>query len=175
MKTLAQLVAAATISFALAGGANAHSDCGTQETKEQSTTGAAAVEVGDLSLTNARSRAMLAGQKVGGGYVTIENAGKADDRLISVSSTRADRMEVHEMAMQDGVMKMRKLNDGLPLPAGQNIELKPGGNHLMFFGIEKPFTEGETIPVEFTFEKAGKITVDLITTPAASAQEKKQH
>lgn len=122
---------------------------------------------GDLELDGAYARAMLPGQPVGGGFVTIKNNGSEDDRLVSVSSPAAGTVELHEMAMQGEVMKMRKLDSGIPVPAGETVELKAGGLHMMFMQVKTPFAEGDTVPVALTFEKAGEIQLTLPVTSAA--------
>lgn len=124
------------------------------------------VVLGDLTLSGHWTRAMLPGQKAGGGFVTIVNNGGDDDRLVAVSTPGVGRSEIHEMAVVDDVMKMRALADGLPLPAGETVELKPGGYHLMFMGVEKPFKEGDMVPVVLTFEKAGDVELVLPVMPA---------
>ncbi|HEX2147297.1 MAG TPA: copper chaperone PCu(A)C [Pseudorhizobium sp.] len=122
---------------------------------------AAPSRLGNLELDGAYVRAMLPGQPVGGGFVTIKNTGSEDDRLISVSSPAAGAVELHEMAMQGEVMRMRKLDDGIPVPAGETVELKSGGLHMMFMQVKKPFKEGDTVPVTLMFEKAGSIDMTL--------------
>lgn len=117
------------------------------------------VKVGNLELSGAAAKAMLPGQPVGGGFVTIKNAGSSDDRLVAVESPLAGRSEIHEMAMVDNVMKMRKLGDGIAVPAGKTVELSPGGLHFMFFNVKKPFAEGDMVPATLTFEKAGKVDI----------------
>ncbi|MFN7102557.1 MAG: copper chaperone PCu(A)C [Pseudorhizobium sp.] len=129
----------------------------------------AANKVGDLELDGAYTRAMLPGQPVGGGFVTIKNTGSEDDRLVSASSPAAGAVELHEMAMEGDVMRMRKLDDGIPLPAGETVELKSGGLHLMFMQVTTPFSEGDTVPVTLTFEKAGEIDLVLPVTAAGSS------
>ncbi|MGE6740097.1 copper chaperone PCu(A)C [Allorhizobium pseudoryzae] len=124
------------------------------------------VKLGSLSLSAAYLKAMLPGQPVGGGYVTIANAGAEADRLVSVSSPRAGTVELHEMSMTGDVMVMRPLANGIEIPAGATVELKPGGFHLMFMKVATPFAKGDTVPVTFVFEKAGKIEVEL---PVAAA------
>jgi len=123
--------------------------------------------LGALELDGAYVRAMLPGQPVGGGFVMIKNGGGDDDRLVSASSPAAGAVELHEMAMQGEVMKMRKLNDGIPVPAGETVELKSGGLHLMFMQVKTPFQEGDTVPVTLTFEKAGSIELTLPVKSAA--------
>lgn len=125
------------------------------------------VKAGMLEVSGGATKAMLPGQPVGGGYVTIKNAGTSDDKLIGVESSASGRAEIHEMAMVNDVMKMRKLDDGIVIPAGQTIELKPGGLHMMFFDVKKPFAEGDKVPVTLIFEKAGKVEIVLSAASAA--------
>ncbi len=100
------------------------------------------------------------GVEVSAGYLTIVNGTQEEDALIGATSPRAERIEVHDMTMQDGVMQMRAM-ERLPLAPGESVELAPGGRHLMFFGVTQPFAEGEQIPVRLSFERAGEIDVAL--------------
>lgn len=100
------------------------------------------------------------GVDVSAGYLTIVNGTAADDRLIAVTSPRAARAEVHEMAMDGAVMRMRAV-ETLIVPTGGEVALAPGGQHLMFYGVSQPFAEGESIPVRLTFETAGDVDVSL--------------
>lgn len=127
-----------------------------------------AAQVGDLKLSKGFLKAMLPGQPVGGGYVTIDNAGKADDKLVSVTSPGADKVELHEMSMSNNVMKMRKVDGGLDVKAGGTLEMQPGGYHLMFMGVKKPFAVGDSVAVTLNFEKAGPVTMVLPVAPAGS-------
>ncbi len=126
------------------------------------------VTLGDLELSGGFTKAMLPGQPVGGGFITITNKGAEDDVLVSATSPNAGEVQLHEMAMVNDVMKMRQLPDGIKVPAGQSVELKPGGLHLMFFKISEPFRDGATVPVTLTFQKAGKVDVVLPIGPARS-------
>lgn len=121
----------------------------------------AEIRVGDLVLTEAFSRATRPGAPVAGGFLLIANEGAADDRLVAARSDIAGHMEIHEMAMADGVMKMRELPDGLAIPAGETVALKPGGYHVMFMDLKGPLVEGETVTVTLVFEKAGEVTLPL--------------
>ena len=91
------------------------------------------VKAGDLVITQAWSRATPSGAKIGGGYLTIENKGSAPDKLIGVSADIAGKVEVHEMASNNGVMKMRPLDKGLTIEPGKTVKLAPGGYHLMMW------------------------------------------
>lgn len=130
------------------------------------------VKLGDLVLKNGFSRATPPGAPVAGGFLTIFNAG-GGDRLVSATSAIAGRTELHEMEMQGDVMQMRHLSDGLPIPAGATVELKPGGIHLMFMELTRPLVEGETVDVTLHFEHAGEVTLPLVVGPrnARAAKE----
>lgn len=158
MKTLATALALAlTATTAPAQNSTAQPETGAAS--EQTDPGVRTL--GDLTLTGAYARATLPNAPVGGGFLTIANGGGADDRLLAVSTPAAARAEIHEMAMTDGVMTMRPLPDGLPIPAGETVELKPGGYHLMFMELTDRLIEGQTLPVTLTFETAGTVTVPL--------------
>jgi copper(I)-binding protein len=124
-------------------------------------TSAQQAKSGNLFLDDAWTRATPGGAKVGGGYLTIDNKGTTADRLIGGSSPVAGKVEVHAMAMKNGVMTMRLLKDGLPIPAGQSVKLAPGGYHIMLMDLKAPLKKGEKIPVTLKFEKAGDVRVTL--------------
>jgi len=119
------------------------------------------VAIGGLKISGAWVRATPKGAPVGGGYLTITNTGSAADRLIGGSSDVSGRFEIHEMGMANGVMKMRPVANGLEIKPGQTVELKPGGYHLMFVGLKKPFEQGQHVKATLQFEKAGSVAVDF--------------
>src|SRR5258707_8481478 len=119
------------------------------------------VKAGDLVITQAWSRATPGGAKVGGGYLTIENRGSAPDRLIGGSADVADKVQVHEMATNNGVMTMRPLDKGLAIEPGKTVKLAPGGYHLMLLDLKSPLKQGDKLPVTLEFEKAGKVKLSL--------------
>ena len=119
------------------------------------------VKAGDLVITQAWSRQTPSGAKVAGAYLTIENKGTAPDRLVGGSGDVAGRFEIHEMAMEGGVMKMRPLDKGLVIDPGKTVKLAPGGNHLMLLDLKSPLKQGDKVPVTLQFEKAGKVNVSL--------------
>lgn len=116
---------------------------------------------GPIGIENARTRATAAAQTVGGGFMTIVNAGKVDDRLVSASSPAAAEVQIHDMKMDEGVMRMRQLTGGLTVPAGGRVELKPRSLHLMFMQLKAPLVAGQTVPVTLQFEKAGSVAVQF--------------
>lgn len=125
--------------------------------------GAQDATIGSLAIDHAWSRATPPAAKTGAGYLTIENKGSADDRLTgaAIDPTLADAAELHSMTMDNGVMRMRPVEGGVVLPAGQTVALAPGGIHIMLMGLKAPLKEGQTLPLALTFEKAGTAMVDL--------------
>jgi copper(I)-binding protein len=119
------------------------------------------VKAGDLVITQGWSRATPGGAKIGGGYLTIENKGNAPDKLIGASADFAGKVELHEMATNNGVMKMRPVEGGLTIDPGKTVKLAPGGYHLMMMDLKNPLKQGEKLPITLQFEKAGKVTVTL--------------
>lgn len=126
------------------------------------------VVLGSIEISGAFTRATLPNAPVGGGFLTITNKGAQADRLVSASVEIAKEAQIHEMAMEGDVMKMRQLKDGLEIPAGETVALEPGGFHLMFMGLSGAIKEGDVVPVTLTFEKAGTVTVDLVAGATAA-------
>ncbi|MEM9356275.1 MAG: copper chaperone PCu(A)C [Pseudomonadota bacterium] len=115
--------------------------------------------VGDLKIEQAWSRATPKGAKVGAGYLKITNTGAKPDRLVSAAAKFAGRVEIHEMSMDGGIMRMRRLTKGVVIPPGKAAVLKPGGNHLMFIELNAPIVKDQPFSATLEFEKAGKIEV----------------
>lgn len=120
---------------------------------------------GPIRIEQAWSRATPGGSKIGAGYLRITNTGATPDRLVSGTSDAAERVEIHDMSVTDGVMKMRPLADGIALAPGQTVELRPGSLHMMFMGLKNPLTAGANFNVTLVFEKAGKITTPFVVQP----------
>ena len=96
-------------------------------------------KLGQLEIGHPYARATVPGQPAAGAYLSIENKGSAPDRLVGVSSPVAKSGEIHTMAMEGNVMKMRELEGGLEVKPGQKIAMQPGnGYHIMLMGLSKP-------------------------------------
>lgn len=133
--------------------------CGAPQTAPTQTQQAPAT--GALEVRDAWAAATPGGVDVAAGYMTIANGTASDDRIIAASSPRAASVDIHEMNMEGDVMRMRAVEGGLPIAAGQSVSLGPGGFHLMFNGVTAPFVEGEDVPLTLTFEKAGAFELSL--------------
>ena len=118
-------------------------------------------KLGDLTIGHPWSRATPGGAKIGGGYMTITNNGSAPDRLVTATTTVADHVEIHEMAMANDVMTMRKLDNGVAVPPGKTVAFAPGSYHLMLVGLKAPLKEGDRVKATLNFEKAGPIEVTI--------------
>lgn len=94
-------------------------------------------------------RATVAPQKVTGAFMQLTASKPL--KVVAASSPVAEVVEIHEMKMDGGVMKMRAV-DALPLPAGQAVALKPGSYHVMLMGLKGPIQAGETVPLTLTVE-----------------------
>lgn len=116
------------------------------------------VSVGDLTIDRPQLRETPQGAPVAGGYMLVINGGSQDDTLVAASSPAAPSVEIHEMRMDGDVMRMREVDGGLVIPAGQSVSLQPGGYHLMLMGPD-PLAAGEAHEVILTFERAGEVTV----------------
>jgi len=135
--------------------------------------------LGQIQIEKPWARATAPGAKVAGGYMVIRNAGASGDRLMGASSPASARVEMHVHLNDNGVMKMREVK-GYDVPAKGGFELKPGGAHLMFMDIKRPFKEGEKLLVMLRFEKTGEVSAHFqvgrlgeSSSPAAPAAQHK--
>jgi copper(I)-binding protein len=113
-----------------------------------------------LKIDHPFARATPPGAKTGGVFVTVENTGSRPDRLTGVSSPVAGVAGIHEMRIDAGVMRMRDVA-GLEVKAGETLELKPGGYHVMLSELRQPLKSGDRFPMTLTFENAGAVEVSV--------------
>ena len=132
-------------------------------------------KLGNLEIKHPWVKATLPGQPVGGGFLTIVNAGTEPDRLIKVTSDVSGKIQIHDMKVENGVMKMGEVPGGVEIAPGATVELTPGALHVMFMGLKTPFKEGEMVKAVLTFEKAGDIAVEFKVDAAKGTPDHKQH
>jgi copper(I)-binding protein len=116
------------------------------------------------------ARPTVNGQAGGGGFLKI-TGGSTPDKLLSVSAGVAKEVELHTMEMDGNVMRMRQI-PSIDIPAGQVVELKPGGKHVMFVGLTQTLKNGAHFPVTLRFEKAGEVKVEMQVMSAAAVDAK---
>jgi copper(I)-binding protein len=121
---------------------------------------AAQAQSADVQIKAAWARATPGGAQTAAAYVTI--VAPEGDRLTGISTPIAKDAQLHSMSMNNGVMQMRQI-DGIDLPAGKEVTLKPGGYHIMLTGLAKPLQEGQSFPLTLEFAKAGarEVTVSV--------------
>jgi periplasmic copper chaperone A len=112
-----------------------------------------------VKVEGAWARPTVQGQAAGGGFLKI-TGGATADKLVSASAGVSKTVELHSMVMEGDVMRMREIG-AIDVPAGQTVELKPGGLHVMFIGISKPLKVGDSFPLTLRFEKAGELKVEM--------------
>jgi periplasmic copper chaperone A len=136
---------------------------------------AADYDVGPIHISQPWSRATPKGASSAAGYMTITNNGSAPDRVNCVSSDAAAQCQIHTMAMDNGVMKMRPVEGGLEILPGQTITLKPGGFHMMLTDLKHPLEAGGTMKATLKFDHAGTVDVEYpvaaIGAPAPGAAD----
>ena len=115
--------------------------------------------LGKLTIDHPYIIETMPGAKVAGGYLKITNRGSSSDYLLGAESLFSKKIELHAMTIENDIMKMNMLKDGIEIPAGEEILLKPGGLHIMFKELNKPLKKGEKEKVVLKFKKNGKIIV----------------
>jgi hypothetical protein len=129
-----------------------------------------------VTVTDPWVRGTVQGQMATGAFMKLQSANAA--RLVEASSPVAGVVEIHEMTMQNNVMRMRAVQ-ALDLPAGRAVELKPGGYHVMLMDLKQQMKEGEVVPLTLVVESAGKReTIEVkapVRAPTARNEMMKKH
>lgn len=155
LKAIAAAIAATAALVAFAGSAHAHD-----------------FKVGQIEIDHPWTRATPKGATVAGGYLKITNKGTQPDTLTGGTAEGAGRIEIHEMKMEGGIMKMRPVSGGLAVKPGETVELKPGGYHLMLMDLKGQLQQGKTVKGSLTFEKAGKVDIEYTVEAAGSTPKR---
>lgn len=117
--------------------------------------------LGHLQITDPYTRTTPPMVAVAGGFMTVTNNGTESDTFLGGSAGFVEAVEIHEMSMADGIMKMRRLENGLQIAPNETVELKPGGYHLMLIKPSEPMKEGDKHKITLSFKQAGDIEVEL--------------
>jgi copper(I)-binding protein len=116
----------------------------------------------EVAVNQPWARATVEGQPSTGAFMELK--ADADTRLVAADSAVADQTQIHEMAMQNDIMRMRQIS-GLDLPAGKTVKLAPGGNHVMLLGLKQQLKEGEHIVLKLVFERGGQRETQTVNVP----------
>ena len=121
---------------------------------------ARAAKAGEMKSDASSDTGMAMGSMNSAVYMLLTNSGDSPDRLLSAAADVAGAVEIHETRMEGDVMHMQQLTDGIEIPANGQVELKPGGLHVMLIDLRRDLNPGETFPVTLQFEQAGAVTVE---------------
>jgi copper(I)-binding protein len=134
--------------------------------------GASGAALAQVTVTDPWVRGTVAGQRATGAFMTLTAASATT--LVGAASPVAKIVEIHEMAMDGGVAKMRAVQR-VDLPAGKPVALKPGGYHVMLMALQQPLKEGESVRIALTFQgQDGKRTTTEIAAPVRGLAESAQ-
>jgi hypothetical protein len=123
------------------------------------------VTIGPLQISKPWTRVVPEASKVSAGFMRITNTGKEADTLLSGSADIAEKIEIHEMTVTGGMMRMRELKPGLVIKPGETVELKPGSFHVMFMGLKALPKQGQPVKGTLVFEKAGSVAITYDVEP----------
>ena len=119
-----------------------------------------------ITISNAWARATVQGQKATGAFMTVTS--KENSKLVAASTPVAGIVEIHEMKTEKDVMKMSALPNGLDLPAGKAVDLKPGGFHIMLMDLKLSLTKDVAVPLTLTFQdSSGKKSQQVVQVPVS--------
>jgi periplasmic copper chaperone A len=136
----------------------------------------AAEQAADVTVGDAWVRESLPGRPATAAYLTLENRGPRDVRLVGGRTAAARVLELHEMRTERGTMKMRRI-DGVTIPAGGKVALEPGGLHLMLIGLSQPLRPGARVELVLRFQDGSERVVEarvdpILPPPDASAENR---
>lgn len=122
-------------------------------------TGAALPASESIVVESPYVRSTPPGQKVTGAFMVLKNNSAADITFTAASSPMAAMTEIHESSMKNGMMEMHQI-DSITIPANGQVELKPGGMHLMLMGVKQALPAGEKVSLNLTFADKSQKSVD---------------
>ncbi len=120
---------------------------------------AAAAADSAISVSDPYVRLLPPGAPASAAYLVISNSGAIDRQLVKAESPAAQAVELHEHRNENGVMKMREVG-GIAIKAHGQVELKPGGYHLMLIGVKKPLKEGDSVTITLVFDDGSRLAVE---------------
>ena len=132
-------------------------------------------QAGQLHIAHPSSRTTPPGVPNGVAYLTVHHQGDRADQLLSATTPRADRVQLHRSAESNGMSTMEHISLPYRLEPGSELKLQQGGYHFMLMGLTKPLTAGERIPLTLTFERAGTVEVELVVEDLLGDSDRHAH
>ena len=118
-------------------------------------------KAGSIEVSHVWARPSAPGAKNGAAYVTLKNAGKDGDTLLSVESPSSEKAEIHQHIHEGDVMRVQRVDAGVGVPAGQTVTFNPGSYHIMLLGLKDKLEDGKSLPLKLHFAKAGDVQVEI--------------
>ena len=117
-------------------------------------------------------KSTIGNHKITSGYLTIKNTSNIDERLVSLTSEISKKTQLHDMFVENDIMKMKNLTDGIVIKAKSKVTFKPGSYHIMFMKLQKPLIVMNTYKVIIKFENSGSV---ILKMPVYRKKTKKHH
>lgn len=127
-------------------------------------------EAASVTITDPWVKAVASGEMTAA-FGTLSNSGDADVTLVSASTSVSDMVQLHETVMSDGAMTMQEKDGGFTIGSGESFDLAPGGNHIMFMGVNQDLEPGADVTVTLTFDDGSTLDVDAVVKEYAGANE----
>lgn len=144
MRKIPNLIAALVLGLAALAGARAHE-----------------YKAGNLVIEHPWAKPSLKGVANGAAFLTIRNIGTEDDTLVAARADVSKAVELHTHMREGGIMRMRRVEGGIKVPAGKTVKLAPGGYHIMLIGLKAPLVKGSKFPLTLEFAKAGEVKTEV--------------
>jgi len=133
----------------------------------------AAAQTSEITIRDGWVQEAPPSQKITAAYMVIENHGKADIALKRATSPVVDVIELHKMELSDGLMKMRRV-ESIKIPSVGEVELKPGGYHLMVIGLKQPLKEGDTVTISLEFNDGRRQSIEIPVRPRSAMMKERE-
>ena len=127
-----------------------------------------------IVINEAWARASTPGAKNGVAYMSIKNYGSTTNALLSVTTPVADRAELHTHKNEAGVMKMERIN-GISIAPHKTAVLRPGGDHIMLLGLEKPLKSGSHFMMRLKFKNGSEKSINVMVVKSSLKKRRKHN
>jgi copper(I)-binding protein len=164
-RTIPAAVLAAALAVTLAACGSSTTDSGSSSTTSASPTASAAAITAAAPGVKAVDSGMTAA------FVVLTNTTGAEQTLVKAETSASPMVELHEMAMIDGEMKMQQKDGGIPIPADGEATLEPGGDHIMLMGVTAPIKPGDVVPITLTFASGETLEIDAVAKEFEGGEE----
>ena len=133
------------------------------------------INVNGLLISDFWIKAPIGNHKMTSGYLTIENTNIIDERLVSLTSEISKKTQIHDMVVQNDIMKMKNLEGGVLIKAYSKVSFRPGSYHIMFMKLKKPIIAMNKYQVTLRFKNTGSVIIEMPVLSKKSNNKIKKH